>query len=73
MKKAALNIKSTCFFLSMLGGKVLCETENLEPMPHSISLLEPRIRSPYELGLLCLSVLCYACAVYNDLKCGGYL
>jgi len=29
-------------FLWMLGGKVLCETENLEPMPHSIFLLEPR-------------------------------
>jgi len=42
----------------MSGGKVLCETENLDPMPHSIFLLKPRIPSPYELGLLCLSLLC---------------
>ena len=41
----------------MLSGKVLCEAENLEPMPHSIFMLEPRIRSLFELGLLCLSVL----------------
>jgi len=31
--------------------------ENLDPMPRNIFLLEPRIRSPYELGLLCLAVL----------------
>ena len=41
----------------MLSGKDLCETENLEPMPHSIFQLEPRIRSLLELGLLCLSLL----------------
>ena len=29
----------------------------LGPMPRNIFLLEPRIRSPHELGLLCLSVL----------------
>jgi len=33
------------------------EPENLDPMPRNIFLLEPRIRSPYELGLLCLSLL----------------
>jgi len=33
------------------------EPENLNPMPRNIFLLEPRIRSLYELGLLCLSVL----------------
>jgi len=55
------------FFLGMLGGKVLCETEILDPMPHSIFLLEPRIRSPYELGLLCLSLLCWGASNH----CGG--
>jgi len=55
--ESVLNIYIIHFFLWMLGGKVLCETENLDQMPHSIFLLEPRMRSTYKLGLLCLSLL----------------
>jgi len=49
--------KLLTFFFGCRVGKVLCETENLDPMPRSIFLLEPRIRPPYQLGLLCLSIL----------------
>jgi len=41
----------------MLGGEILCETENLDLMPQKIFLLEPIRRLSSEQGLLCLSVL----------------
>ena len=39
---AATNLKITYFFLWMWGGELLCEIENLDPMPHSIFRLEPK-------------------------------
>jgi len=56
--RSATSIQITYFFLWMWGEEVLCEIENLDPMPQSMFLLEPRIRWPFELGLLCLAVLC---------------
>ena len=47
------------FFTNYLACNLVLikEPENLDPMPRIIFLLEPRIPSPYELGLICLSLL----------------